>query len=167
MNRAPLVITLAAAALALAAAACQEGEELAAPQEPGATIPFQTVDMGSHSGIQQEEAQVFKIESQAQWEDFWARHTSPTDPAPPLPSVDFAAEMVIAVVDKNQPSAGYSLEITAIQETEGELQVRVLQRLPGRGCIVAPVITQPFHIVRLARSGLEPSLDIASEPFAC
>lgn len=111
-------------------------------------LQFSTVAQGTHSGAGAEELQVLKIESQAEWEALWSQHTVIVLPAPPLPVVDFSEEMVIAAFDQRRPTSGYEIEITSIR-AKRSLTVRVERSLPGKRCGSYPVMTQPFHIVRL------------------
>ena len=142
----------------------QDGQ---ASPDNGLPMDFETIAVGQHSGIVGQQPQVFKIETQAQWEDFWARHQAIVTPAPALPSVDFSQQMVIAAVDQQEPSGGYRFEITAIEAVEGSLTVRVTKQAPGPDCVVTAEITQPFHIVRTAKSDLEPQLAISEETVSC
>ncbi len=111
--------------------------------------------------------QLLKLATQAKWEEFWSRHQGNVLPAPGVPAVDFSQEMVIAVVDKQESSGGFGFEITGIEEVEGRLVVRVSKTIPGPDCIVTAVITQPFHVVRMAKSDLEPELLISEETYSC
>lgn len=131
------------------------------------TMEFETIEKGQHSGIGGQEPQVFKVDTQAAWEEFWSRHQAVITPAPPLPAVDFSQEMVIAAVDGQEPSGGYRLEITGMEEIEDGLLVRVRKEKPGQRCIVAAAITQPFHIVRTPKSDLEPQLAVSEETYSC
>jgi len=166
------------AVMAFLTAACgEEGEEVSPTPSPppqdgraspdnGLPMDFETIAVGQHSGVVGREPQVFKIETQAQWEDFWARHQAMVTP-PDLPSVDFSQQMVIAAVDQQEPSGGYRFEITGIEAVDGGLTVRVSKRVPGPDCVVTAEITQPFHIVRTAKSDLEPQLAISEETVSC
>jgi len=88
-------------------------------------------------------------------------------PVPALPSLDFSRQMVIAAVDQQETSGGYRFEITGIEAVEGRLTVRVSKRVPGPDCVVTAEMTQPFHIVRTAKSDLEPQLAISEETVSC
>jgi hypothetical protein len=138
-------------------AACQ-GDAVQGP------LAFETVASGHFSGIELEAPQVFMLESQVQWQEFWGRHTSITAPAP---TVDFEQEMVIAVVDKLQPNGGYTLEITKVLPKDDRLLVLATRREPGPSCITSDVITQPFHIVRLPKSDLQLGLEVSAEQYSC
>ncbi len=45
--------------------------------------------------------------------------------------------------------------------------VRVSKAIPGPDCIVTAVITQPFHLVRMAKSDLAPDLLVSEETYGC
>ena len=138
----------------------------AAPAD-GSSLTFETIETGDQSGIALEQPQLFKIETQAQWEQFWSQHRANVIPAPDLPQVDFPREMVIAAVDQDEPSGGFGFEITDIEDVEGRLVVRVRKDVPGPDCVVTAVITQPFHIVRTVQSDLQPELAISEETYSC
>ncbi len=137
------------------------------PPVNGSPNAFETIDIGDQSGVAGGALQIFGIETQAEWDDFWSRHQGNVIPPPQAPSVDFSQEMVIAVVDQAEPSGGYRVEITGIEEVEGRLVVRVSKTIPGPDCIVTAVITQPFHVVRMAKSDLEPELVLSEESVSC
>ena len=137
------------------------------PLAGGAPVAFETIDVGTASGIAGGQPQVFRIDTESEWEEFWSRHQAILTPQPALPAVDFTQEMVIAVLDQQKSSGGFLLEITAIEEAEGNLVIRVNRRVPEPDCAVAAVITQPFHIVRVPRSDLEPRLALSEETISC
>ena len=137
------------------------------PPVNGSPTAFETIDIGDQSGVGGERPQVFKLDTQAGWEELWSRHQANVSPAPGVPDVDFSREMVIAAVDQTEPSGGYRFEITGIEEVEGRLVVRVSKTIPGPDCIVTAVITQPFHLVRMAKSDLEPELVLSEETYSC
>ena len=176
--RAPLFVGLFVAATAFLLGACSGEEEASrgpapspqsSPSAPvnGPPMAFDTIEAGEQSGISAERPQLLKIETEAEWEEFWSRHRANVTPLPPPPSVDFSREMVIAAVDGQEPSGGYRFEITAIEDNGSRLIVRVNKRVPGESCIVTEVITQPFHIVRLAKSDLELDLILSEETYGC
>ncbi len=138
----------------------------AAPTD-GSSLTFETIEAGQRSGVAGSGPKVFKIEAQAQWEEFWSQHQASLIPAPDLPHVDFSRQMVIAVVDQDEPSGGFSFEITGIEDEGGRLAVRVRKDVPGPDCVVTAVITQPFHIVRTVQSDLQPELVISEETYSC
>ncbi len=159
-------------------AACVGDEEVSPEPAPsdqntpaartdGSSLTFETIEVGQRSGVAGSGPQLFKIATQAQWEEFWSQHQANVIPAPDLPQVEFSREMVIAVVDQDEPSGGFGFEITDIEEVEGRLAVRVRKDIPGPDCVVTAVITQPFHIVRTVQSDLQPELAISEETYSC
>ncbi len=176
LTRIPILPAAAATLVVLAFVACSDvdpgGSTPARQGRP--TVPvnapaevFETIDIGDQSGVAGERPQVFTLDTEDQWADFWARHNAIVTPQPALPAVDFSRDMVIAVVDQTEPSGGYRFEITGIEEVEGRLVVRVSKTIPGSDCIVTAVITQPFHLVRMAKSDLEPEVEITSGTYSC
>ena len=185
-----LIVGLLVAATASLIGACADGETpelteetpeltgetpeptsspLGIPTPPlnGSPTAFETIDIGDQSGIGGEEPQLFVIETDEEWRDFWFFHRSGVIAGSDPPSVDFSREMVIVAVDQAEPSGGYRFEITGIEEVEGRLVVRVSKTIPGPDCIVTAVITQPFHLVRMAKSDLKPELLISEETYSC
>ncbi len=184
LTRIPFLPAAVATLVLLALAACSsvgsngstptpQDSPTVAPQD-SPTVPvnapaevFETIDIGDQSGVAGERPQVFKLDTQAGWEELWSRHQSIVTPQPDVPAVDFSQEMVIAVVDRQESSGGFGIEITGIEEVEGRLVVRVSKTIPGPDCIVTAVIAQPFHVVRMAKSDLEPELLISEETYSC
>ncbi len=164
-----LIGLLSGALLSLSACLAQDEEVLpgGSPSPSTGELAFQTIELGQTSGIQEESPQLFLIQMQQEWRDFWGRHSAGTEPAPPIPQVDFGSDMVIAVVDRNEPSGGYRFQVDSIEVVGGRLEVKVNKESPGDGCITTQAFTQPYHFVRLARTPLEPRLVIAEQPYAC
>lgn len=129
---------------------------------------FTNIEQGTDSAISlPNSAQLFKIASQSEWDDFWSRHRADITPTPQQPSVDFAQHMVIAVIDNSHSSGGYTMEITQIKERLNRLAVFATRTEPGNGCVTAAVLTSPFHIVSLQRTDLVPELFISTEIVHC
>ena len=175
LTRIPILLAAATLVLLGLAACSSVGSSGSAPAPQGSPSPtaeiplrsFATIDMGDQSGVAGGEMQIFKIETQAEWDDFWSRHQGNVSPAPPAPSVDFSKEMVIAVVDQQQPSGGFQLDITEIVQGWGSLSVLVDKAVPGPDCIVTMALTKPFHIVKTARTTVSLDLVVTQEPYSC
>ena len=88
------------------------------------------------------------------WEELWEEHVAGRYPKPELPFVDFSREMVIGYFLGEKPTGGYVVEVEEIWVTEGKVSVRVGVPSPGPGDPVIQVLSQPFHLVRLARFDL-------------
>ncbi len=70
-------------------------------------------------------------------------------PTPPVPEVDFAEKMVLAVILGQRPSGGYRAEITSITRNINPTVVRafVTETVPGSTCLTTDAITVPYHLV--------------------
>lgn len=110
-------------------------------------IAFTTIAAGADSQI--EKARTAVVRTAAEWEALWKEHGGTGKPA----VIDFNQTMVIAVFAGTRPSAGHSLEITRIQERNGEVVITYLESPPRPGEMVAQMLTQPFHIVSTAARG--------------
>ncbi len=104
-----------------------------------------TLDRGAMSGIDRPTQQV--IRTADQWQALWRRHES----AKPLPSVDFASEMVLVITLGSRPSAGWDVEITGTAARGGDLVVKYVVHAPAPGQVAASVITSPYHFVKMPK----------------
>jgi hypothetical protein len=162
-----------AGALALAALlflACEEGEGSPSGQTPtpaAGPLAFDTIEQGDQSGIQGDDAVLEVVRSQEEWEEFWTSHRAGRLPETDPPAVDFAERMVLAVIDGQEPTGGHTFNVTSIGVVGDRLIVSVERSIPGEGCLVASVVTWPFHIVETERSDLEAGFDVTDAVFEC
>lgn len=63
-------------------------------------------------------------------------------------TIDFDIETVLAVFEEIKNSGGYSINIVKVEEQEKKVVVAIDRLLKGGA---ASVITQPFHIVKIAK----------------
>ncbi|MCS7131043.1 MAG: protease complex subunit PrcB family protein [Archaeoglobaceae archaeon] len=74
-------------------------------------------------------------------------------------SVNFKREMVIATFYGWKPTSGYDITIRSIEivpnttavSNKDVMIVTVVKKKPAENCILLPVITAPYHIVKLPR----------------
>ena len=109
------------------------------------TPSFTNVAKGDVSG-QQETRQV-TVRTAAEWQTLWNSH-SPTEK---IPSVDFAKQMVVGIFLGSKPSTGHEVEIVGVRTERKDLVVEYVQKQPGRGTMAAQILTEPFHLVAVAR----------------
>jgi hypothetical protein len=105
-----------------------------------------TVAQGPMSNI--EEARQAVVRTAAEWQALWKEH----DAQRAAPPVDFTQSIVVAVFLGTRPTAGFSVEITAMNTEGSRVVVEYRERRPPRDALAAQVLTAPFHIVRLART---------------
>jgi hypothetical protein len=145
------------------------------------TIPFKTIDKGDYSYYRGNNSEFsgaeMVIRDWKTWAWFWAKHTGGIQPLLPLPKVDFRTEMVIAAILGYQTSGGGpDIEISSIGAIFSyyvfplrSVKVSVKEnRTPG----LLDVITNPYHIVKVAKSNSvvfehEPSEKTCSNNSQC
>lgn len=64
-------------------------------------------------------------------------------------NIDFTKYQIIAVIDQKYLNGGHSIDITKITENNNSISVKVEKLHTGN---IATVITQPYHIVKIAKS---------------
>ena len=118
--------------------------------QPYDIVPFTPVDSGVLSGITRPAQLV--VRDEATWKELWQEHASVSFPAPALPQIDFAREMVIAVFAGERFTMGYTVVITQIKQFNDGLQIHYTINVPGPNCFVEQTLSQPFAIVKIPRS---------------
>lgn len=125
-------------------AACGNGDgdgvELGDDEERPMAVQAETVAKGSQGPRDPGE---IVARTADEFRRAWAEHDG-ADP-PSLDGVDFGSEMVIAVFQGEQPSAGYGVEIASV--TTGGRVRYVASKPDPATCVTAAVITSPFHVV--------------------
>src|SRR5690606_11449589 len=93
------------------------------------------------------------ISNQQQLVSFWTRvHASQLQP-PPLPSVAFERETLVAIYQGQQTTGGYAVQARRVVEEGGELYVDVVFTEPAEGAVTTQAVTSPWTLVRVLRSG--------------
>ena len=63
------------------------------------------------------------------------------------PHVDFTRDVVVAVAAGQRSTGGFEIVIDRITQTDGELSVEVVERVPGPNCMTTASLTQPVDVV--------------------
>jgi hypothetical protein len=126
------------------------------------TIPFTTVASSRLSHVLTPKKVV--IRDRAAWEALWAEHTAGSEPAPAMPEVDFARQMLIAVFAGRSGNSCDSLGIGAVSADGGRIVVDVDERRPGANVMCALVAINPMQVVAVERSGQD--VAFRTEPAA-
>ncbi|HEX8686813.1 MAG TPA: DUF885 family protein [Pyrinomonadaceae bacterium] len=87
------------------------------------------------------------ITDEAAWRRAWEK----VGAGRPLPEVSFDTRAVVVAYQGEQPTGGYSVEITDIKRTGTVLAVTVNERRPASGSLTTQVITSPFVAVSIPR----------------
>lgn len=111
---------------------------------------FETVERADWTGAAYEcyPKDVYFFSTAAEFETFYSalRGNVPSPPTPP--TIDFMQYRVVAVVDEDQPSSGYSVEIISIELHSGDqYDVTAHFSEPVGGALM--VMTKPYHIVKV------------------
>jgi hypothetical protein len=120
-------------------------------------IPFETIAQGDISYYNYGDSGFtgadLLIKDERAWAWFWEMHTAGIEPQPPVPAIDFIREMVIVAILGYQSSGG-GPGVTVL-EVANEAPSRALHVVIGENAIPGPltVITNPFHIIKLKRTG--------------
>ena len=88
------------------------------------------------------------------------------EPSPP-PEVDFSTNMVVAVFMGEVNTGGYALRIYDIVETESSVVVKMERTEPGPTCIVPQVLTQPYHMIQIARAEKPVTFEVTTRVLEC
>jgi hypothetical protein len=146
--------------------ACSE-EPVAPKSKEPAAIHFAVITTGNNSGIQSDMTSIYKLDSQQSFDEFWAQHSKDLQPPVTAPAIDFNKDMVIAVVDSDQPSSGYEMSIDKLQAVDTKLYIFATRKQPGAGCVNLGMISQPFIMIQVPKSDLIPELRMNTETVAC
>jgi hypothetical protein len=141
--------------VALLAAAGLAGCAATDASPPEGEVPFETLDQGSDSGVEERRTEV--VRSDETWQRLWSEHED-EDPAP---EVDFEERMVVAVFKGESPDGCHAAQVTNVTGTpNGTLRVHG-EWLQVTGVACTEQITYPFHVVTLDR--YEAEVDFAME----
>jgi hypothetical protein len=115
-------------------------------------LSFTTVASGHNSSFDSRRPQLFVLSSQSDLDDFWNQHTAGRTPRPPQPAVNFTNEVLLALIDKTEPSTGYSIKIETLEAGDAEITVKAVRAIPGPAMLAGDALTVPYHIVKTART---------------
>jgi hypothetical protein len=119
-----------------------------AAQQPRVTHLGDPADgFAQYSGIP--DSQRVVIRDADAWRRYWTVIHRPFIPPPPVPDVDFSREMILLAAMGSRPSGGFVIRIDSATTDSARLLVQVTKIVPGRGCAVPAVVTQPIDLVRL------------------
>jgi hypothetical protein len=107
------------------------------------------------------------IRDAASWKSYWNAIHRPFIPAPPPPEVDFTREIVVLAAMGTRPTGGFAIRIDSAVTDSARVLVLVRQVIPGTGCAVPAVVTQPVDLVRIPATGLPVSFTERLERTDC
>jgi hypothetical protein len=125
----------------------EQAERTPAPADTieGRIVPYELLTEGSQSSMLRE--MTLAIETEQQFLTIWRVMHENRAELPPLPEVDFATQIVLAVFAGRRPTGGYEPEILRV-EVEGETLLAYYRIIaPDPDDIVSQVITTPYVMV--------------------
>lgn len=118
-----------------------------------------------YSGIHERQRRT--IRTPEEWTAFWDEFEGSRQPRTDPPSVDFAKQMVLVAAMGGRPTGGYTISVEQVYAAAERLIVRVLERSPGRSCIVIQVLTAPVTGVLVPRSDAPVEFQEKAETVDC
>ena len=118
-----------------------------------------------YSGIP--DSQRVVIRDASAWRQYWTVIHRPFIPAPAVPEVDFAREMVVLAALGTRSTGGFVIRIDSVVTDSARVLVQVTRIVPGRGCAVPAAVTQPVDLVRLPAMPLPVSFAEREERTDC
>lgn len=113
-------------------------------------VQFSVIGQGNHFNGNFESSKTnLVIKNNDQWNILKNRLTSYSITQLNETDIDFEKYQVIAIIDEVRHSGGYSVDITKISQTKTSIIVNIEQLKKGD---LTSVITQPFHIVKIAKT---------------
>ena len=109
------------------------------------TPSFTSVAKGDMS--EQQTMKQVTVRTAAEWSALWKDHA----PTVKMPNVDFDKNMVVGIFLGSKASAGHDVEIVGVRTQEKDLIVEYVQKQPGRGTMAAQILTEPYHLVAVAK----------------
>ncbi len=106
---------------------------------------FTNIAKGDASG--QQIGRQVTVRTAAEWKALWKEH-APTDK---MPEVDFTRNMVVGIFLGSKPSAGHEVEIVGVRMQDKDVIVEYVQKQPARGTMAAQILTEPYHLVSVAK----------------
>ena len=160
-------------AAALLVVACRTSEVPASSfsSDPHAiSIPLtrfnpDSLALAQYSGVT--EAQNFVIRDATSWNDLWQRIYVGQTPTPPLPTVDFTQEMVVAAAMGGRPTGGYDIVLTDATQNSTGIVIAVRASSPGAHCFTTRALTQPVDVARLAKSDASVRFEVTQQTVDC
>ncbi len=87
----------------------------------------------------------------AEWATLWTSLHAGM-PAPPLPPVNFAREVVAFATMGTRPTGGFELDVVGTRRVGKDLDVVLVETVPGAECMLTQAETTPTVAVRVPRA---------------
>jgi hypothetical protein len=130
------------------------------PTAAASTVPFTTLAAGAQSDVTSRVD--YLITSQDQLTQLWNLLQQP----PPVPTVDFTTQDVVAVFAGQAPTTGYSIAVAQVEDANSRI-VKIELTKPDDSCVLAQSTTAPYQIIELPKTSLPFTHDDTLTTKAC
>lgn len=109
--------------------------------------PFDVIAEGSYSALTEEDSWVIKNENA--WNEFKQQSNIQEEILTPI---NFDAHTIIAISQGEQPTGGYSIQVSNIEEFDNELVVHIVTGAPNENDTVTLAFTQPYQVISIEKT---------------
>ena len=106
------------------------------------------------------------VRNRAEWMTLWTSLHAGM-PAPPLPAVDFAQELVIFATMGTRPTGGFELDISGTRRVGNDLDVILVETVPAKDCMLTQAETAPTVIARVPRASWVIQFTVQRKTLRC
>jgi hypothetical protein len=145
----------------------EENNNNNATSEIAEPVRFMALENGEHNNFGNEQPQAITISDEKTWQDFWHKLHGNINPMPPLPDINFNDEMVLAILDAPRSTPAMSFAVESLSKTKTELIVNVIREEPGKSCMMAQVVSEPYIILRTQSAVEKVVLNIVPKITEC
>jgi len=111
-----------------------------------ASVPVTVLTKGQQANVSKRVNYV--LVDKGQLDSLWkSMNASSTEP-----NVDFQANDVLAIFAGAEPSAGYSVTVSGVEDNAAVRMVHILFQEPGPGCTTSKATVHPFELVSVPKS---------------
>ena len=134
----------------------QEGLKTAAAASTSGTqqVAWEVLAQGQHA-IGFDKPQYILVSNQDQLTNLWYKAYGSQLNVPPVPTIDFSRETVLAVFDGQKPTGGYGLQVRGVSVQNGELYVDLVKKQPQQGALTTQAVTSPWLLIHVLRGGFD------------
>ena len=112
-------------------------------------VNYEVIQQGTYSGKKDADAEV--IDNQAKWEQLWKQHVSVLVPQPPVPEIDFTANVVAVIFAGEKMTGGYTVVIKDVIAEGDDILVHYRLAEPQPNSFTLQVISQPYVMLKIAK----------------
>lgn len=152
-------------ALSITLFSCKSTEKSTDESVKNPSVLFIELNAGNNGGFNEKINKVItsQIELDKVWEAAFVNYAIKEK----TPVVDFKTHTVVLVALGEQNSGGSEIKIDQITESKEGLNISILNTKAGKGCVTTDVITYPYQIVQIEKTGKKISFTSTEKVIDC